>query len=105
MLSAPTGLTDTEGTLLDRVRLVWDPVPGASGYLLGVSPYDWGTHYTLWVDGTTYDDMNALPAGSLWEYWVYACTDPSSSSGSSPSVCGWIADFIFVDGFKSGDLS
>ncbi|MCK5378095.1 MAG: fibronectin type III domain-containing protein [Acidobacteria bacterium] len=105
VLSAPTGLTATEGTLLDRVRLVWDAVPGANGYLLGVNPYDGGVPYTVWVDGTTYDDMDALPAGSLWEYWVYACTDPSSCSGSSGSVWGWIGTFIFVDGFESGDLS
>ncbi|RLE17497.1 MAG: hypothetical protein DRJ65_22710, partial [Acidobacteria bacterium] len=61
--------------------------------------------FSIWVDGTTYDHMEALPVGSHWEYWVSACTDPSSCSGSTPSVWGWIGTFIFVDGFESGDLS
>ena len=104
-MTPPTGLTASEGAFDDRVRVSWDAVSGATGYLLGISPYDVGVPYTVWVQGTTYDDMNALPADSLWEYWVYACTDPSTCSTSSDSVWGWIGAFIFVDDFESGDLS
>ncbi len=104
-MTPPTGLTASEGTFDDRVRVSWDAVSGATGYLLGISPYDVGPPYTVWVQGTTYDDMNALPADSLWEYWVYACTDPSTCSGDSGSVWGWNGIFIFIDGIESGDPS
>ena len=104
-LTPPTGVSASRGTLYDRVRVTWDAVSGANGYLVGRAPEGGGIPTTEWVTGTTYDDMNALPAGSFWEYWVYACTDPSSCSSSTGSVWGWIGTFIFIDGFESGDLS
>jgi hypothetical protein len=104
-LTPPTGVTASQGTLYDRVRVSWDAVSGATGYLVGRAPEGGGIPTTDWVTGTTYDDMNALPAGSFWEYWVYACTDPSFCSSSSESVWGWIGTYIFIDGFESGDMS
>jgi hypothetical protein len=105
IIAPPTGVTATQGTLYDRVRLTWDSVPGANGYLVNRVPENGGAPTSEWVAGTTWDDMNALPAGSFWEYWVYACTDPSTCSSDSGSVWGWIGTFIFIDGFESGDLS
>jgi len=104
-LAPPNGVAASQGTFLDRVRVTWNAVPGATGYLVARAPDGGGLPTTLWVTGTMWDDMGALPAGSFWEYWVYACTDPSSCSSDSGSVWGWIGTFIFIDGFESGDLS
>ncbi len=104
-LTPPNGVTASQGTFLDRVRVTWDAVSGATGYLVARAPDDGGLPTTEWVSGTMWDDMGALPAGSFWEYWVYACTDPSTCSGDSGSVWGWIGTFIFIDGFESGDPS
>jgi len=103
--SMPTGIVASDGTFLDRVRLGWNAVPGGAGYPLTVYPPDGSFPYSIWVDGTAYDHMDALPVDSHWEYSVSACVDPSSCSGDTPSVWGWIGTFIFVDGFESGDLS
>ncbi len=105
IIAPPTGVTASQGTLYDRVLISWDAVSGANGYLVGRAPESGGVPTTEWVTETTYNDMNALPAGSFWEYWVYACTDPSSCSTSTGSVWGWIGTYIFIDGFESGDLS
>lgn len=102
-LAPPSGVAASQGTFLDRVRLTWSAVPGAAGYLVARSPDGGGIPTTEWVTGTMWDDMGALPAGSFWEYWVYACTDPSTCSSDSGSVWGWIGEFIFIDGFESGD--
>jgi len=103
-MAPPTGLSASQGTFDDRVRVSWDGVSGATGYLVGRVLYGGGMPTTVWVTTTTWDDMNALPLGSTWEYWVYACTDPSTCSASSDPAWGWISSLIFADGFESGDL-
>ena len=102
-LAPPNGVSASQGTFLDRVRVTWSAVPGATGYLVARAPDGGGIPTTMWVTGTMWDDMGALPAGSFWEYWVYACTDPSACSSDSGPVWGWIGTFIFIDGFESGD--
>ncbi len=94
----------SQGAFPDRVRLTWDAVAGATGYQITGMPYGGGSATIMWVAGTTWDDFDALPVGSLWEYWVEACTSPGSCSSSASSVWGWMETPIFVDGFETGDL-
>jgi hypothetical protein len=104
-LPTPTGVVASHGTFDDRVRVSWNPVAGASGYLVGRMPVDGGLPSTVWVTGTVLDDVHALPEGSVWEYWVSACFDPSSCSGNSASAYGWMRAAMFADGFESGSTS
>jgi len=104
-MAPPTGLTASQGAFSDRVRLTWDAAAGATGYLVSRVLYSGGMPTTQWVTATTWDDMNALPQGSTWEYSVSACTDPSTCSASSDPAWGWMSSLIFADDFESGDLS
>jgi len=104
VMTAPTGVTASQGAFPDRVRLTWNPVTGATGYEITAMPYGGVSPTIVWVTGTTWDDMTALPVSSLWEYWVDACTSPGSCSSSTTSVWGWMETPIFVDGFETGDL-
>lgn len=103
-LVPPTGLTASQGTFDDRVRLSWSPVSGAAGYLIVRELYGSGTPTTQWVTTTTWDDMNTLPQDSTWEYRIQACTDPSTCSTGSDPAWGWTERYIFRDGFESSDL-
>jgi len=103
-ITPPTGLTASQGTFNDRVRLTWNAVAGATGYRITGMPNGGGLPTIMWVTGTSWDDFGALPVGSLWEYWVEACTSPGSCSSSTTSVWGWIGDPIFADGFETGDM-
>ena len=102
-MTPPTGVTASQGTFPDRVRLTWNPVAGATGYQITGFPYNGGSPTIMWVTGTTWDDFGALPVGSLWEYFVDACAGLGSCSASTTSVWGWMETPIFVDGFESGD--
>ena len=104
-LVPPVGLTASQGAFNDRVRLTWDAVSGATGYMLFRVLYGGSMPTSQWVTSTTWDDMNALPQGSTWEYSVAACTDPSTCSASSSPAWGWMSSLIFADGFESGDTS
>lgn len=102
-LTPPTGLTASQGAFNDRIRVSWDAVPGATGYMVFRVLYAGSMPTTQWVTSTTWDDMYALPQGSTWEYSVAACTDPSACSAFSGPAWGRMSSLIFADGFESGD--
>ena len=82
----PTGVMASDGTFPDKVRVVWNPVAGA-------------THYEVWratsnltseasriaavVAGSPYDDTSALPFEDGYYYWVKAVNLAGASDFSS----------------------
>ncbi|MEP7009399.1 MAG: M12 family metallo-peptidase [Acidobacteriota bacterium] len=77
---APTGVSATDGTYTDRVRITWNAVSGASGYVVYRATSTSGTKTVLAYSlaFTSFDDTSAI-AGTTYYYWVKA----SNSSGSS----------------------
>ena len=82
----PTGVSATDGTYTDRVRVTWNPSPGATSYevwrdVARGGPYNLrGT-----VSGTTYDDRDASPGVVYW-YKVKACNASGCSAFSAPDL-------------------
>ncbi|MCE9619603.1 MAG: hypothetical protein K8R92_06815 [Planctomycetes bacterium] len=86
---APTGLSATDGTLSDRVRLVWDQVLGFTSFQIwrsstGVPSAQIGTSNTK-----TYDDMTAV-TGTVYTYQVKA-VNPIGTSPASVADTGYIS--------------
>ena len=83
-LSAPTGVTATDGTDNNKVVISWSSVSGASGY----DVYRAGIKInTSTITSTSYDDTSATP-GTTYAYTVKA-TDATGSSSFSSSNNGW----------------
>ena len=84
----PTGVSATDGTYTDRVRVTWNASAGATQYEVWRDVAQGGP-YTLrgTVTGTTYDDMDAAPSVVYW-YKVKAC-NPSGCSAFSAADSGF----------------
>ena len=71
----PTGVKATDGTFLKRVRVTFNPVPGAAVYRIFRCPVDGQT--CGWPIGFSktgsFDDKKAV-AGQVYDYRVRACT-------------------------------
>lgn len=92
--SAPTGVVASDGRFIGRVRVTWDPSPGALAYRVyrstGATTAT-ATALTGWIAGTTtYDDLVATP-GLTYYYWVRAATDATGSIASDFGIgdSGW----------------
>jgi len=88
----PTGVSASDGTYSDKVRITWNPVQGAAQYLIYRSTS--GTGGQVNIGGsvtTTYDDTSASP-GTTYYYWVRALWSfmGSMSDYSAPDA-GWCA--------------
>jgi hypothetical protein len=72
---APAGVSATQGTLTDRVRITWNAAQGAAGYEVWRSTSNksgTATRITTSdVVGTVFDDLTAA-AGTTYYYWVKA---------------------------------
>lgn len=80
---APANVQASDGTYTDRVRVTWDPVPGAGTYYVYSALSDTVNRTILGsTSGTLYDDMNAIPA-FLTYYWVKAVAGGGESLFSS----------------------
>ncbi len=76
----PTGLTATEGTFADRIRLAWNAVAGAEHYHVHRAAEAGGEYEFLAESAlTTYEDTTPAPGESYW-YRVQAC----SADGCGP---------------------
>ena len=85
--SAPSGVSATDGTYCDMVRVCWNLVSGADYYKV----YQNGSLVSGNISGTCYDDTSAA-SGTTYSYRVMACNDcgcsPSSGSNSGYADCG-----------------
>jgi hypothetical protein len=96
-LPAPTGVTASNGTFPDRVRVTWAAAPGAVYFQVSRS-----THPTVatsrpisgLITQTSYDDLVGEPGVEphiVYYYWVRAATNAAggSASGFSAGDSGW----------------
>lgn len=90
---APTGVSATDGTYTDRVRVTWNEVPGATRYEIyrdtsagGIFPLR-GTS-----DTPSFDDTDVIPGRTYW-YRVRAC-NPSGCSVLSAADSGYAEPVI-----------
>jgi uncharacterized delta-60 repeat protein len=99
-LPAPTGVSASDGTYTDSVRITWNSVPGAGYYQVYRNTIDNSSSATVlgtWQSGISYDDYSATP-GQTYYYWVKAATDSSGANASdfSSSDSGWRSVATYV---------
>ena len=111
----PTGVSASDGTYTDRVRITWNASAGATGYWIyrntTASP---PATEIAWVGSPGYDDSTAVPGQTYW-YWVragnasgwstYSASDtgfratgtlPTPTPTSTPPPGGLAASFAFL---------
>ena len=88
-LSPPSGVTASNGTWIDKVRVTWDPVAGATNYQVYRTESEAETRIAItpWRAMTTCDDTTTT-AGLTYYYWVKASADGSGSRASNFSAPG-----------------
>ncbi|MBU4200581.1 MAG: hypothetical protein KJ919_11760, partial [Verrucomicrobia bacterium] len=92
---APTGLTASGGTSVDKVQLAWNAATNATGYTVWRSETNdtnSAALLTAEITTTNYDDTTAA-MGVLYYYWVKA-TNAAGASAFSASDSGWRADIL-----------
>jgi hypothetical protein len=86
----PTGVSASDGTFSDRVRITWTASVGATGYWIyrntAASP---PATEIAWVNSPGYDDSTAVPGQAYW-YWVRA-----------GNVYGWSTYSAYDTGFRA----
>lgn len=92
-LSAPTGVSATQGISSNGVGVNWQQVEGAGGYRVSRASTTNGTPTDLgtWLSGTSYFDTNAV-IGATNYYYVRAAVDLAGvwpSTSSAPAAAGW----------------
>jgi len=111
----PTGVSASDGTFSDRVRILWNASAGATGYWIyrntTASP---PATEIAWVGSPGYDDTTAIAGQTYW-YWVragnasgwsaYSASDtgfratgalPTPTPTSTPPPGGLAASFTFL---------
>ena len=87
-MAVPTGVSATDGTFADKVRVTWNSVSGATFYTVYRAISSGGAKTTLGVASSpTFDDTTAT-AGVTFYYWVRA-TNIYGSSAFSAYNTGW----------------
>lgn len=89
--SAPTGVSASDGTYTDKVRITWNAASCAEEYrVYRNTSNDSGGAVAIsnWIAATSFDDTAATP-GDTYYYWVRARNDCGSVSGFSSSNAGW----------------
>jgi len=85
LLSPPTGVSASDGTFSDRIRVTWEPVSGATHYQVYISNYNWmvskQSAVSGWQTDTTFDVFGTDP-GYYYDFWVKAA---ASSTGENAS--------------------
>lgn len=86
--ATPTGLSASQGTFTDRVRLTWQAVPGAASYEVYRTPRETDPYALVaTVNAASYDDTE-VEAGKVYWYKVRACSS-AGCSGLSAAVSGY----------------
>lgn len=91
-IGPPTGVSATDGTVEDAVRITWNVVSGASGYQLWRSTNDDSTKVVLLAsDLATNAFVDGTATGGVWYfYWVSSSNALSVSSLSSSNSGYWL---------------
>jgi fibronectin type 3 domain-containing protein len=85
-LTAPTGLSASDGTYTDGVHLRWNAVSGATHYKIYRSTSSTGTKvFSAWFTGTSLTD-NTTTTGVTYYYWVTAARSSSGNGESDYSI-------------------
>jgi V8-like Glu-specific endopeptidase/fibronectin type 3 domain-containing protein len=100
-LSAPTGLTASDGTYTDKIHLYWNAVTGVTHYNVYRSETSDGEKLLLDEEiGHAFEDFTAIP-GKIYYYWVKACYESNCSDFSSVNS-GW-RDMASLSEIKASD--
>lgn len=79
MTAAVSNLSATDGVFPDRIRITWDPVPGAVAYKLYRG---WETNLIAESEDSSYDDTTVtLASPTAYQYYVRACGAPDCGCG------------------------
>ena len=105
-LSAPTGVSASNGTYTDKVRITWNGVNGASYYRVYRNTSNSSSSASAvsnWQSGTSYDNNSVTP-GTTYYYWVKAATSNSGANASnySSSNSGYAFEQTTVYCYPSG---
>ncbi|MBI3986049.1 MAG: VCBS repeat-containing protein [Lentisphaerae bacterium] len=87
-LSAPSGVSASDGLYSDKVRIAWNGVSGATSYTVWRNTTNQADTAAALIAGlatTNYDDTNAS-AGVVYYFWVTASNTTSSSGFSDPDT-------------------
>jgi hypothetical protein len=88
-LGEPTQITASDYEFADRVEIHWNPVWGATEYLIGRSeswaPARCGGTVIGSTDATVYDDWTAVP-GTTYYYWIQATNGSIFSVWNGPDL-------------------
>ncbi len=102
-LLTPTGLTATEGTISDRVRLSWGSVPGASSYVIYRSATQQGPFGQVGITSSlAFEDLGALPKPNVFYFKVRA-VNAGGVSDYTITVQGWISSQSCASGDPDTD--
>ncbi|MEN3009751.1 MAG: hypothetical protein ABDI20_01995 [Candidatus Bipolaricaulaceae bacterium] len=86
----PTGLSASQGTFTDRVRLTWQAAQGATSYEVYRAPAEAGPYALLATVTTPTHDDTQVEAGKVYWYKVRACS-AAGCSALSAAVSGYAA--------------
>lgn len=79
---APSGIDASDGLYPDKVQLAWSTVSSATSYeLYRASSYDGPKNQLTTTTATSYSDSTAV-SGTLYYYWVKACSGTNCSGFS-----------------------
>ena len=96
IISPPTGVSASD-TLVNKVRITWDTVSGASHYQVYRANNLLATKTAIsgWQTGTSYDDTSVAP-WTTYYYWVKAATSSSgdNATGFSSSDTGYAFSIV-----------
>jgi hypothetical protein len=96
-LSPPTGVSASDGSYTDKVRVTWNTVTLASHYRVYRALFSSGLGRTAisgWQTGTSYDDTSVTPGTTTYYYWVKAAS--SSSGGNASDFSAYDSGFASV---------
>jgi fibronectin type 3 domain-containing protein len=82
-LTPPSGVTASDGAWIDKVRVTWEAVAGATNYQVFRAESEAGnkTAVTPWQTMDSYDDTTTTP-GLTYYYWVKASVDGNGGRAS-----------------------
>ena len=106
--AAPTGVSASQGTRADRIRLSWNAVAGATSYAVFRAESEEGDRVRVATcSGTSWDDTSAGRGTNYW-YWVAGANLGGTGAHGGPAE-GWRAADAnagtFADGLDATQLS